>query len=228
MINRLLLKILWSIGGAGDAIDGLPRLRGSEFRASFSKLLPGDLLLLGNNGVASHVAVYVGEGRIVHSMATEKTMRGWRGSLWDALLRPWRWLWGQRDQTGVLEESLDGFVDRFERDTWIAVRAGFEHGERQAGIDHIRTLVGKAYDYHFEDGDDHYYCTEIAVEYLHAARPEQGRPSFDTRLVRVPGLLHSHVIEPVALLDGDGLVVVAANQAAAERYGNYLDGVELD
>jgi hypothetical protein len=222
-MNRLLLKILWSIGGQGDAIDGLPRVRGPEISTHLDLFEPGDLLLLGNSGVASHVAVYVGQGSIVHSMATEKTMRGWFGSVWDALWRPWRWMRGTLDQTGVMEEPLAGFLNRFERDTWISLRADVDEEQRDAGILHIRSLIGKAYDYAFEADDDTYYCTEIVTEFLNAALKPSERPTFETRKVRVPGLLNTHVVEPVALLGTDKLTVIAANGAARSRYGEHLE-----
>ncbi len=222
---RVALKILWSIGGHGDAVDGLPRLYADDVAPHLGLLRPGDLLLLGNNGVCSHVAVYVGDGRIVHSMATEKTMRGVLGSLYDALWRPWRWLTGQMDRTGVIEEGLGAFLDRYERDTWIAIRReGLSDAQVAAGVARVRSLVGKPYDYGFEEGDDTWYCTEVAVAFLDAALHPAERPTLATREVRVPGLLSSRVIEPVALLDGDGLSVVAANAAARARYADRLDG----
>lgn len=222
-LMRILLKILWSVGGKGDVVGGLPRLWGRDIEPHLGLLEPGDILLLGNNGVCSHCAVYIGGGEIVHSMATENTMRGWRGSFWDALWRPWRWLTNQMDKTGVLREQLAGFLDRFERDTWISVRrAGLQPEQTEQALAHIRGLVGKEYDYDFNADDDAYYCTEIVVEFLDAALHPRDRPSFAARRVRVPGLLATHVIEPVALLDGEGLEVVAANAAARERYADRL------
>ena len=226
-MNRLLLKILWSVGGQGDAIDGLPRVWGAEISTHMEIFQPGDFLLLGNSGVASHVAVYVGGGSIVHSMATEKTMRGFMGSIWDAIWRPWRWLRGTMDQTGVMEESLTGFLDRYERDTWISLRADVDESQRDEGIRHIRSLVGRPYDYYFEADDDTYYCTEIVVEFLNAALKPTERPRFGTRKVHVPGLLNSHVIEPVALLGTEKLRVVAANGAATTRYAEHLEAAKV-
>ena len=223
-IVRILLKILWSIGGKGDAVDGLPRLWGTDIEPHLGLLEPGDFLLIGNNGVCSHCAVYIGDGTIVHSMATEKTMRGWTGSLYDALWRPWRWLRNQMDNTGVLRERLGDFFDRYERDTWIAVRRdGLEPAQITEGVTHIEGLVGKEYDYDFDHGDDAYYCTEIVIEFLDAALHPDHRPTFATKKVRVPGLLSTHVIEPVALLDADGLQVVAANAGARVRYAEHVE-----
>ena len=121
-LARILLKVMWSMGGDSDAVDGLPRLWSDDVEPHLDLMQAGDFLLIGNNGVCSHCAVYVGEGRIVHSMATEKTMRGVLGSIYDALWRPWRWLTNQMDRTGVILERLGEFLDRYERDTWISLR----------------------------------------------------------------------------------------------------------
>lgn len=221
-LMKVLLKLMWSIGGHGDGVDGLPRLTSADLAQRLVDLRPGDLVLLGNSGVLSHVAVYVGDGRIVHAMATERTMRGVTGSVWDALWRPWRWLRGVMDRTGVIEEGLGEFVDRYERDTWVALRHPALDGASVArGVARVRSLVGRPYDYGFEHADDTWYCTEIAVEFLHAARGGE-RPTIPTRLVRVPGLLSSHVIEPVSLFGLAELTAVAANPAARERYATHL------
>lgn len=226
-LMKALLKLMWSMGGHGDGVDGLPRLRSADVAQRLPNLRAGDLVLLGNNGVLSHVAVYAGDGRIVHAMATEKTMRGVTGSLWDALWRPWRWLRGVMDRTGVIEEGIGEFVDRYERDTWIALRhRALADDQIQRGVARIRTLVGRPYDYGFQHDDDTWYCSEIAVEFLHAALGGE-RPRFGTRLVRVPGLLSSHVIEPVALLEGEDLAAVAANEAARVRYAAHLGEADV-
>jgi len=226
-IARVLLKLMWSIGGTADRTV-MPRLWGEDIQPHLSLLEAGDLLLLGNAGVASHCAVYVGEGTIVHSMATEKTMRGWSGSLWDLFKRPFRWLVGTLDKTGVIEEPLAEFLDRFERDTWLAVRSSaLSAANSQTGIAHIRGLVGQAYDYDFSAGDDEYYCTEIVIEFLGAALDDDARPELETRKVRVPGVLDTWVVEPVALLGADGLEVVAANAAAQHHYEEHLQDAHI-
>ena len=227
-LMRVLLKIMWSVGGKSDEVDGLPRLTSDDVSRAVTVLEPGDFVLLGNNGLCSHVAVYIGTGTIVHSMATEKTMRGMSGSFWDALWRPWRWFRGEMDHTGVIEETLGGFLDRYERDTWMAVRRmGLDANQIRAGIARVQGHVGKAYDYDFNADDDEYYCTELVVEYLDAALPEEERPKFETKQVRVPGLIDTHVIEPVAVLEADHMRVTAANSAAKERYADHLEHAQV-
>jgi hypothetical protein len=218
-ILRFLLKILWSVGGHHDHVDGLPRVRADDLHPVLPLLEHGDIVLMGNNGVLSHVAVHVGDGQLVHSMATEKTMRGWWGSMIDALKRPFR---PAEVLTGVVEEAWVAFFERYERDTWIVVRHPAVDGDgRHRGVAHIRSLVGKAYDYDFTDDDDEYYCTEIVIEFLRTALPES--PEFERRRVKVPMLMDSQVIEPVALLRHEQIVAVAANEAARSNYADHLE-----
>jgi hypothetical protein len=219
ILLRILLKISWSVGGKRDAIDGLPRILSTAGLAPLLGVLqPGDLVLLGNNGRLSHIAVYIGAGEIIHAMATEKTMRGWLGSMRDAIGRS---LGTIERHVGVLREPLAGFVDRYERDTWMVVRANGLDSERIGrGMTRIGELVGKPYDYGFKADNEAWYCTEIAVAFLEAAlgRP----PTLTARRVHVPLLIDEAVIEPEALLDAEGVSIVGANRAADSRYGERL------
>ena len=219
-ILKFILKVMWSVGGAVDGVDGLPRVRGDDIRGALPQFRPGDFLLVGNNGSLSHIMLYVDEDQAVHSMATEKTMRGAFGSLWDAIRRPVWWTFGLQEQTGVIEESVTEFLDRYERDTWVVLRReGLTQAQVTAGITHARSLVGKRYDYDFSAGDDEYYCTEIIVEFLEAAGV---KAVFETRRVVVPLLLDTHVIEPVAVLGLDGVLPILANSAAIENWSEKL------
>jgi len=165
------------------------------------------------------VGVHVGDGRLVHAMATEKTMRGWWGSLADAATR----VLGARDRhVGVLSEPLAAFLERFERDTWVIVRhPALDEAQRARGVAHVNTLVGRAYDYEFRDGNEAIYCTEVADEFLRAALGDAA-PALPRTRHRVPLLLDQLVIDPVALLRAPPLVSVAANAAAHVRYGKEL------
>lgn len=214
---RVLLKIGWSVGGVAE--DGLPRLGARDVQPLLAALGPGDFVLLGNNGLLSHVAVAVGEGRIVHAMATEKTMRGWLGSFYDAL---WRALGTAEPNVGVVEEALLAFLERYERDTWVIVRhPALTDDERGRGLAHVRGLVGRPYDYGFRDANEALYCTEIVVEFLRAALAERA-PRLQTRRVRVPFLLDAEVVEPAVVLDHPELRVVAGNDAARRNYARQL------
>jgi hypothetical protein len=223
-VVRVLLKILWSVGGHRDDIDGLPRLRGPAMAPLVARARPGDAVLLGNNGVLTHVAVYAGEGEIVHAMATEKTMRGWFGALIDAVRR---WFGRAETHVGVLRERLDGFVDRYERDTWVLTRfPGLSDDQVARGLDRVRGLVGQPYDYGFRDANEAWYCTELVDAFARAADPEHP-PVWVRKAVQVPLLLDEQVIEPVALLEAGATRPVAANRAALGNYRDKLGDAEI-
>ena len=224
-IIRFLLKIMWSVGGKLDGVDGLPRVRGDDIRPALAKFEPGDILFVGNSGGLSHVMMYVGPDTVIHSMATEKTMRGQMGSLWDALRRPIWWTFGFRDKTGVIKESLTAFLDRYERDTWaLARRVDLSAEQIDTGLAHIETLIGAKYDYDFNAGDDEYYCTEIVTEYLEAAGVPE---SFPTRHVKLPLLLDTHIIEPISLLSSVEIRPVLASESSQVKFAEELTGAEV-
>lgn len=213
-VMKLLLKLSWSIGGGAD---DHPRVSGDEIEGLVAGLLPGDIVLMGNGGGLSHVGVHVGDGVVVHSMATEKTMRGVFGSLWDALRRPVWWLKGVKERTGVIEERLSAFYDRYERDAYAVLRrAGLSSEQRSAGVARVRELIGKAYDYDFSPGDDEYYCSELVVEFLVVA--EGQAPEFPTIDVNVPMILNAKAIEPISFLTSGHFDVVVVNEAARLTY----------
>jgi hypothetical protein len=221
---RVLLKVLWSVGGHRDEVDGLPRLKAEDVKGLLDRLIPGDFVLLGNNGVLTHVAVYVGEGDIVHAMATEKTMRGWTGALADAVRRV---LGAAEKNVGVLRESLTGFLERYERDTWVVTRfPGLGADELERGRSRVGALVGKPYDYGFKDTNEAWYCTELVDEFLRAAVGDRA-PSWVRKDVRVPLLLDEKVIEPVALLQPGLMRVVAGNRAALANYREQLASADV-
>ena len=211
LLLRTLLKLSWSRGT--PRIATAPPLDGDVIADLIPHLEPGDALLLGSAASLSHIAVYTGGGRILHSVATEKTMRGFSGSFWDALFRPFRWLFGEQELTGVIDEGLVEFVERFERHSVIGLRwEGLPLEARLAAIGHARTLVGKPYDYDFTVGDDEYYCTEIVMEVFEraAGRP----PTVEGRPLKIPFLLETLVVEPISLLSSPDLRPVVANAAA--------------
>lgn len=221
---RVLLKIAWSVGGQADAVDGLPRLTAASTARLGPLLRPGDFVLLGNNGRLTHVGVHVGSGDLVHAMATEKTMRGWWGSLWDAVKRTLGA--GERD-VGVIREPLGRFLDRYERDTWVVVRCpGLPDDAATRGLDRVLGLIGRPYDYGFRARNDELYCTELVDEFLRAALGE-GAPALETTHHRVPMLLDERVIEPVAVLKHPALGAVAANAAASTNYAEWLGKAEI-
>lgn len=205
---RILLKIGWSVGARPDAHA---RLHGTDAARFLPLLEPGDFVLLGNAGGLSHVAVHVGGGELVHAMATEKTMRGWSGAFRDA----WDRMLGRPDRfVGVVRETLEHFLDRYERDTVVVVRPpAVAEDLRSRALQHLLSLVGRPYDYGFNRHNTAYYCTEIVAEYLQAAMGERA-PALPHTRHRVPLLLDEDVLEPAAVLDTAGLVPVAATASA--------------
>lgn len=221
---RVFLKIAWSVGGGADAVDGLPRLGDADLPPLLSKLEPGDFVLLGNNGGLTHVAVHVGQGEIIHAMATAKTMRGWWGSITDGVKRA---LGSSETHVGVVRESLGGFLARYERDTWVVCRwPGLTPEERDRGLARMQALVGQPYDYGFKQANEAWYCTELVDEFLRVAVGERA-PRWVRKDVSVPLLLREQVIEPVALLAAPELTRVAANAAALHQYRAELVGAEI-
>lgn len=198
MILKVLLTFMWTRGRSST----LRRLDEDTIDAATPSLRPGDVLLIGNGGAFSHCAVYAGDGAIVHSMATERTMRGTLGSLLDVIALPFRLLSGRETLTGVLHEPLHSFVQRFHRDCLVALRdESLDDAQVQRGLGHIQALVGKAYDYDFTWDDAEFYCTEIVIEYLRHARADTADDVLPRRRVRIPFLIDTQVLEPVALLD---------------------------
>lgn len=221
---RVLLKIAWTVGGHRDEVDGLPRLTSASTDDLLRVLRAGDFVLLGNNGRLTHVGVHVGDGALVHAMATEKTMRGWLGALWDAIKRTFGAL--DRD-VGVIREPLARFLDRYERDTWVVVRhPDLPHDRLSVGLERVISLIGRPYDYGFQPDNDELYCTELVDEFLRAALGDAA-PRLEATHHRVPLLLDQQVLEPVAVLRNPALRAVAANEAARANYADWLGSAQV-
>ncbi len=223
-LMRFLLRVAWSRGGAGDAEDGLQKLQGKDAAHIVALMRPADVVIMGNNGRLTHVAVHVGQGVIVHAMATEKTMRGWVLALCDALRGLVRLT---EPHVGVVEEPLAAFLDRFERDTIVVVRhRGVTAENAASAIAHVRSLVGRPYDYLFARKDDAFYCTELVEEVWNSALGS-GAVALPTRRLRVPLLLDRDVIEPEVVLGSPDTDVVTANRAALVRYAEAVGNAPI-
>lgn len=225
-IVKFILGILWSIGGKSDAEDGLPRLGSRDIQPILKDLKPGDIVLNGNNGGLSHAAMYVGDGQIVHSMATNDTMRGTQGSILDSIKR----MFGfgpENPKTGVFKEGLGEFFDRFERDTYVVVRRDDLSDEQVSkGVDKIHGLIGKGYDYDFSAGDDEYYCTEIVIEYLDAALGKKDSTNFETEHHDYK-ILSTDAVAPEGILKHESLTPVIANAAALGEFSERLEKIPI-
>ena len=215
-IVKSILKISWQIGSSPDSIDGKPRVTGDHIYRVLPHLKPGDIILNGNGGGLSHLIMYIGYDQIIHSMATQNTMLGVSGSLWDNAKR-YLGFGPKKELVGVLKEKLTGFLDRYERDTYVVVRnLNLSQEQIQKGINAIEEFVGSEYDYDFSAGDNEYYCTELAHEFLKSATGEA--PEFETSHVTVPGLLDTYAIEPLHVLTAPFLTPVVANQSAKNSW----------
>lgn len=221
-LMRFLLKLGWSVGAGGD--DEYPRLFSRDLGELPSRMEAGDVVLLGNGGGLSHVSMSIGGGMMIHSMATEQTMRGWLGSIWDTLRRPIWWLTGRKEKTGVIKETLGEFLDRYERDAYAVLRRpGLTDEQRARGVAKLESLVGKPYDYDFTHGDDEYYCSELVVEFFEAALQE--KVEVETKAVKIPLVLDRQVIEPIAFLTAGDLQLVEASKSAWTTQKELLDGL---
>ncbi len=229
-LRQFITWYAFGVGGKTDAEDGLPRLTGKQVREEMlPKLEPGDVILNGNNGGLSHAALYIGDGKIVHAMATEKTMRGHSGRLWDTLRAPVDILREQLGmkprKQGVFIERVDDFFERFERDTYVVMRApGLDAEAASRGLEQVKQLVGKPYDWDFAPGNDAYYCTEVASAFYRAALGERA-PRLGGRKVDHGELLYRDaVLDPLDVFASPDLEPVAFNDAARKNFADRLGG----
>ena len=222
---KFLIKLVWPVGGGEDDI---PRVMGKDIELAVKDMKPGDIILNGNNGGLSHAAMYVGDGDIVHAMATEKANLGVLGSLWNTISMPVKKLFGATEKIGVIKESAAEFFERYPRDTYVIMRDPQITPEQASqGVAKIESLVGKDYDYDFSAGDDDYYCTEIVMEYLEEAKGKENAPfspqpmrsilvSWTDRLSTRKNMLVSSALEPVI-----------ANDAAQRNFSDNLGAASI-
>lgn len=215
LIRAPLNWFTWGIGTAAKP-DDPPRVTGADIRRNvLPKLHVGDKILCGTGGKVTHMLVYVGGGKVIHSMATAKTRRGKLQRVGDAI----RAIFHHPAKTGVIEEPLATFFDRYYRDSYVVLRdPQLTPAEAQKGVRAIQKLVGKRYDFDFEPGNDTYYCTEIGRRFDIAAQGA-GAARVGARPEHVALLLdRKAVVDPVDYLESPDLNVVVANAAAKKRY----------
>ena len=223
---KAILKVIWAVGGDSDKVDGISRIENKDIQKLLPNLKPGDVILNGNNGGLSHAAMYVGDGEIIHSMATTKTMRGKGGAVWDAIKDVFGF--GPKDsKTGVIREGFGEFLDRFERDTYVILRREeLEPDQVQKGVAHLESLVGKPYDYDFSSGDDEYYCTELVLEYLDASLGQDNSTVFNTEHYDY-GFFKTDAIAPTNILEHSSLTPIAARESAKLNFETQLGEAKL-
>ncbi len=230
VLRHFLTWYNFGLGGASDAIDGLPRLTGAQIRQEMlPHLLPGDVILSGNNGGISHVMMAIGGGLMIHSMATEKTMRGHRGRIIDVVTAPAERvaeaLGVKQRRQGVLLEAVDGFFDRFERDCYVIMRSPLlREQETQAGIARLKSLLGKPYDWDFAPGNEAYYCSELVGEFFRAALGPRAPRIGASKQNLVPVVFEREgLVDPLDVLKSPDLKIVLWNEAALSKHRALLE-----
>lgn len=131
--------------------DAVPPISAQENQALLATLQPGDLILCGNDGSFIHGALYVGNGKVVHALATQPDMT-------DRF-------------RGVVEESWQTYTQRSDRDTLVVLRAQLSSADLQRVIGYARAQKGKGYDSLFLNAsDERFYCTELVWKALQQAQ----------------------------------------------------------
>ncbi len=131
--------------------DNVPPLSAQENKQLLQSLKHGDVILCGNNGSFIHGALYIGDGKIVHALATQPDMKN--------------------AFRGVVEESWNTYVRRSERDTVVVLRSKMSAGDILKSIRYARAQKGKGYDSLFLNAsDERFYCTELVWKALQVGR----------------------------------------------------------
>lgn len=222
--------IWWGFGlGDVDEDPAAPaRLTGDDLRRDvIPHLQPGDIILMGAGGNVTHAAIHLGDGQVIHSMATEKTQRSFWGRALDVVAEPFRIvgeLTGLKERRqGVFQEGIDAFTDRFYRDSYVVLRSPEMTPEAAArGIAYAQSLIGTGYDWDIAPGNDTYYCSEVVAafyrETLGVKAPRiSARPYTEHSMMRREG-----IVDPLDLLQSPDLSAVMANEPAMANYPTRL------
>lgn len=113
-----------------------------------ARLQPGDIILCGNDGSFVHSALYIGQGEIVHALATQPDS-------------PQRFY-------GVVRESLIRYTQRSPRDSFVVLRPrNVSQRDIQRASTYALEQQGKGYDSLFlMHPGDRFYCTELVWQAL--------------------------------------------------------------
>lgn len=139
--------------------DNVPPISATEVAQLLQKMKPGDVILCGNNKSFVHAALYVGNGQLIHSLATQPD-------------NPQRFV-------GVVREPLQTYVKRSERDTFVVLRySQLTAADAQKATDYANRQLGKGYDTLFLiEQEDRFYCTELVFRAIrHMNRPPRVLP----------------------------------------------------
>jgi hypothetical protein len=219
VLNKAYIWTKWQLAGAEEDKRRLrgpathfqhPLLTANDARALFPQLEPGDIIVNGIGGIATHVSQYIGGGQIVHALGTPATQQSYAQVAGNVV----KLLSTRPVKIGVVQEGLDEFFARFERDTFFVVRDPRMTGAMRAkGVAHVKTLVGRGYDYDMNQTNDTMYCTEIATETLRAAYEGSGLPlpAIGTTAIQKNGL-EDFPMTPDNLLACPDFEILAASE----------------
>lgn len=130
--------------------DAVPPISATESQRLLQMLQPGDIILCGNDGSFIHGALYLGQGQIVHALATQPDMH-------DRF-------------RGVVQEGLETYLARSERDTFVVLRPQLSAADQQRVLGYATRQTGKSYDSLFlSASDERFYCTELVWKALQQA-----------------------------------------------------------
>lgn len=165
--------------------DNVAPISAAELQGLTAKLKPGDLILCGNDRSFVHGALYIGQGQIIHSLATQPDMH-------DRF-------------RGVVQESLAVYTARSERDTFVVLRpkslAANPNGFAKA-LNYARAQVGKGYDSLFLNAsEERFYCTELLFKALRLLptppRMQAHKAKYGWEMVTVEDLMDSPDFETI-------------------------------
>lgn len=133
-------------------VDAVPPVDDDEVQYLLARLQPGDVILCGDDGSFVHAAFYLGQGQIIHALATQPD-------------RP-------HDFYGVVKESLLTYTRRSSRDTFVVLRPrNLSSQDFQRAAQYALAQQGKTYDTLFlMYAQDRFYCTELVWQALQQMR----------------------------------------------------------
>lgn len=123
--------------------DTIPRINAEQIAKLQSVLKPGDLILCGNDDSFIHAILHIGNGEIVHSLAS-KDPKFW----------------------GVVNEPLTSYLKRAERDKFVVLRyKDLDTKDFAKVATYAKAQVGKPYDTLFLiNSESKFYCTELVYQ----------------------------------------------------------------
>ena len=128
--------------------DNVPPVTDQEMKQLMARMQPGDIILCGDDGSFVHSALYLGQGQIVHALATQPDRKN--------------------GFYGVVKEHLITYTRRSKRDTFVVLRPkNVNSNDVQRASQFALAQRGKTYDTLFlMHAGDRFYCTELIWQAL--------------------------------------------------------------